>query len=76
MFAALLIGVLMLRKPCAQGTANFMEGFEAPVDATVQPDPKSGFVRISGEETEQELREKLRDAPRYPQNQQDAAPID
>ncbi len=60
MFAALLVGVLMLRKPCAQGTASFIDSFDPPVDAGGRVVPVAPqFVRVTGDETEEELRKKL-----------------
>jgi hypothetical protein len=63
MILAMLIGVLALRRPCAQSTGRFIESFEPPVDAgpvqTPGQLPAGRYIRVSGEMTEEELREKL-----------------
>jgi hypothetical protein len=51
MISAMLVAVIVLRKPCADNTGRFIESFEPPVDA--------GYIRLSGEMTEEELRKKL-----------------
>jgi hypothetical protein len=54
---------MMLRRPCAENTGRFIESFEPPVDAgpasTSGQLPPGRYVPLSGEMTEQELREKL-----------------
>ncbi len=68
MLGVMLFAVLALRKPCSDGAANFIGGFEPPVDAgahtappsRVRPPPGTEYVRLRGDETEDELREKLR----------------
>lgn len=75
LFAALLFGVLVLRKPCSEGVGRFVESFDAdagPTDAqTVAeqpsthsqqvPSPRSigGFVRITSDMSEEQIRAKL-----------------
>ncbi|HWN69513.1 MAG TPA: hypothetical protein VNM90_17850 [Haliangium sp.] len=63
MIAAMLIAVLVLRRPCAENTGRFVESFEPPVDAgparTPGQLPPGRYIPLSGEMTEQELREKL-----------------
>lgn len=64
MIAAMLIAVLMLRRPCAENTGRFIESFEPPVDAGPAQAPgqlpPGRYIPLSGEMTEQELRDKLR----------------
>jgi hypothetical protein len=60
MFLTLLVAVLRLREPCARGVANFMDSFE--VDAGAPPTrrlPEGRLIRITGDETDEELRRKL-----------------
>ena len=74
MFVALLVAVLFLRQPCADGIANFMGQFETGEDATSTVDPASsttsepvpdddelgsGFVRLRGDMSEEELKKAL-----------------
>jgi len=59
MCAGLLAGVLLLRKPCADGVANFMSSFE---DDACVPDasaPPGDFVRLTGDMSEDEIRRQL-----------------
>ena len=51
MISAMLVAIVVLRKPCAENTGRFIESFESPVDAS--------YIRLSGEMTEEELRQKL-----------------
>jgi hypothetical protein len=51
MILAMLIAVVVLRKPCAENTGRFIDSFQPPVDA--------GYIRLNGEMTEEELRQKL-----------------
>lgn len=81
MFAALLVGVIMLREPCARSVASFMGQFEADAGAgdagppgheseQGEQAPKQGpeqglpgtYVRITGDMSEQELEQALRQA--------------
>lgn len=71
-FAAMLVGVLALRQPCSDGVASFMGQFE-PLDAgmgdggppTTRPGPRSfesdsvEYIRITGDMSEQEIKQKL-----------------
>lgn len=63
MIVAMLIAMMMLRRPCAENTGRFIESFEPPVDAgpTRTPGqlPPGRYVPLTGEMTEQELRDKL-----------------
>jgi hypothetical protein len=64
MIAAMLIAVLMLRRPCAESTGRFVESFEPPVDAGPARAPgqlpPGRYIPLTGEMTEQDLRDKLR----------------
>jgi hypothetical protein len=51
MIAAMLVAVVVLRKPCAENTGRFIDSFDPPADA--------GYIRLSGDMTEEELRQKL-----------------
>lgn len=51
MLAVMLVAVVVLAKPCSDSTGRFIQSFEPPVDA--------GYIRLSGEMTEEELRQKL-----------------
>jgi hypothetical protein len=55
MFATLLVAVLVLRKPCASNVGNFIQSFEAPVDAgaaTLPPAPPgTEYVHCSVDES-------------------------
>jgi hypothetical protein len=82
MFAALLVGVIMLREPCSRSVASFVGQFEtgagtggdagapgqeldqAPGQAGDQasPLPPGNYVRITGDMSEQELEQALRQA--------------
>jgi hypothetical protein len=78
MFAALLTGVILLREPCANSAATFINQFEtqASGDAGTAAGPHSGqvpgaepgdvvpggYVRITGDMSEEELENALRQA--------------
>lgn len=62
MLATFLVAIIVLRKPCAEGTANFVKSFEAPIDAGPAPKPVDAgmkLIRLTGDESEAELRKKL-----------------
>lgn len=63
MILGALIAVLALRRPCSESTGRFIQSFEPPVDAgparTPGQLPPGRYIPLSGEMTEQELREKL-----------------
>ncbi|ACY16064.1 hypothetical protein [Haliangium ochraceum] len=63
MLAAMLVAVLMLRRPCAESAGMFLESFEPPPDASSEPVhtglPPGKYIRLSGDMSEEELREKL-----------------
>lgn len=63
MIATMLVALLVLRKPCAESTGRFIESFEPPVDAgLVAPRralPPGEYIQLSGDMSEDELREKL-----------------
>ena len=64
-FATMLVAVLMFRKPCADGAADFVQSFDTPDAALPAPEPKKPefpTIRLTGEETEDQLREKIRKA--------------
>ncbi len=67
MFTTLLVGVLALRQPCSDGVARFVEQFDvdaAPAtaaDAGALP-PSGNFVRITGDMSDEQLRQKLEQA--------------
>lgn len=78
MISAMLIGVLMLRRPCAENTGRFIESFDPPVDAgparTPGQLPPGRYIRLSGEMTEQELRDKLEQLEQIDAGPADPAP--
>jgi hypothetical protein len=48
MFAALLVAVLVLRKPCAENVGGFIQSFSPPIDAGPAPAaPSPGFTAPS-----------------------------
>jgi hypothetical protein len=63
MIAAMLIAVLMLRRPCSESTGRFIESFEPPVDAGPARAPgqlpPGRYIPLTGEMTEQDLRDRL-----------------
>lgn len=63
MIAAMLIAVMVLRRPCAESTGRFIESFEPPVDAGPARAPgqlpPGRYIPLTGEMTEQELRDRL-----------------
>lgn len=61
MFLTLLIAVLMLREPCSQGVARFMDSFEVDAGApsSLPRLPEGRLIHITGDETDEELRRKL-----------------
>ena len=65
MFAALLFGVIALRKPCAEGVGSFVDSFEAPIDAGAAPavSPPRGervdYVRIDVDDDPATVRDKI-----------------
>jgi len=70
MFAALLVAVIILRKPCSEGVARFMETFA--VDAGPQPTESQipeRSIRLRGDESEEELQRKI-------DGLRDAGPVD
>ncbi|MCG8418376.1 MAG: hypothetical protein MJE77_10580 [Proteobacteria bacterium] len=74
MFVALLVGVIFLRQPCADGIAGFMGQFEPSLDAASAPQNASqnqpvpddelppGVVRITGDMSDDEVVRKLQQA--------------
>ena len=88
LFAGLLFGVLALRQPCSEGIGTFVESFEVPdagpdTGAPEQPetpavDPRlpgnvDGYIRLTGDMSEEEIRAKLEQAGVWAP---DAGPVD
>ncbi len=58
LLATVLVALIVLRKPCADGIAKLISSFDVPVEEPESPD-ESGILRFSGDESEEELRKKL-----------------
>lgn len=62
MLGTLLVAVLVMRKPCADGVAKFIGGFEDKKDGGAAPAPKrtplppGDYVRLDGPLTEEKLK--------------------
>jgi hypothetical protein len=58
MFAALLVAVIVLRKPCSDGMAGFVDSFSPP-DAGVAPEvvPSGDFIDLRNQSDEELRRE-------------------
>lgn len=51
MFAALLVAIIAVRKPCADSAAHFVGSFEEPADAGPEAvDPLEGYELVPAEE--------------------------
>ena len=51
MFASLLVAVIALREPCADGAATFVGAFEETgPDAAAPPDPLAGYELVPAQE--------------------------
>lgn len=64
MFASLLVGVIMLRKPCSDGVGSFVDSFEAPIDAApASSSPRGGekvdYVRINADDDPDTVKRKI-----------------
>lgn len=63
MLGMLLVAVLVMRKPCADGVAKFIGGFESQPDAGVEGTPgktalpPGEYIRLDGPLTEEKLQE-------------------
>lgn len=63
MIGVMLVAVLALRQPCSENMGRFIESFEPPPDAGLATPPRGlpqgEYIRLTGDMTEDELREKL-----------------
>jgi len=58
LFATLLVALVALRKPCADGVARMVAAFDVPIEEKKAPE-KTDVLRITGNESKEELRLKL-----------------
>jgi hypothetical protein len=68
-FAALLVAVIVLQRPCADAAGKFVGQFDekaqAPVDAaTVEKFPPGNYVELNGNMTDEEIKKAMEEADR------------
>ena len=73
MFAALLVAVIAMRKPCSAGVASFMGQFDSPLDAGAKADetrhitapqlpqdlPEGVYVKVGVDDDPEEVKKKI-----------------